>query len=83
MLGPMTKVLYSNKKLKKKLIDNTKTPPKIEYTTFADRLRTISWSNKSHPTGVVKSECNASGSQCKIVEWRGTRRIVARCSLDL
>ena len=28
----------------------------IDYTctTIADRLRTVSWSNNSHPTGVVK-----------------------------
>ena len=25
----------------------------FEYTTIADRLRTVSWSNDSHPTGVV------------------------------
>ena len=26
----------------------------FDYTTIADRLRTVSWSNNSHPTGVVK-----------------------------
>ena len=26
----------------------------FDYTTIADRLRTVSWSNSSHPTGVVK-----------------------------
>ena len=32
-----------------------KTPPKnVDYTTIADRLRTVSWSNNSHPPGVVK-----------------------------
>ena len=25
----------------------------FEYTTIADRLRTVSWGNDSHPTGVV------------------------------
>ena len=25
----------------------------FDYTTIADRLRTVSWSNNSHPTGVV------------------------------
>ena len=36
--------------------DNTKTATKIfEYTTIADRLRTVSWSDISDPTGVVKS----------------------------
>ena len=26
---------------------------KIDYTAIVDRLRTVSWSNYSHPTGVV------------------------------
>ena len=29
----------------------------LEYTTIADRLRTVSWSNNIHPTGVVKPIC--------------------------
>ena len=31
--------------------DDTKN---FDYTTIADRLRTVSWGNDSHPTGVVK-----------------------------
>ena len=27
---------------------------KFDYTTIADRLRAVGWSNDSHPTGVVK-----------------------------
>ena len=27
---------------------------KFDYTTIEDQLRTVSWSNNSHPTGVVK-----------------------------
>ena len=38
----------------KKQRDITKTPPTFDYTTIADRLRTISWSNDSQPTGVVE-----------------------------
>ena len=35
--------------------DNTKNATKhFDYTTIADRLRTVSWSNNNHPTGVVK-----------------------------
>ena len=26
----------------------------FDNTTIADRLKTVSWSNNSHPTGVVK-----------------------------
>ena len=53
-LSPMTKALTPTEKSKKEL-DNTKTPPKnFDYTTIADPLRTVSWGNDSHPTGVVK-----------------------------
>ena len=30
------------------------TKKNLDYTIIVDRLRTISWSNDSHPTGVVK-----------------------------
>ena len=30
------------------------TTKNFDYTTFADRLRTVSLGNDSHPTGVVK-----------------------------
>ena len=34
--------------------DNTNnTTNKFDYTATVDRLRTVSWSNYSHPTGVV------------------------------
>ena len=35
----------------KKQRDNTKPPPK---TLITQRLRTVSWGNYSHPTGVIK-----------------------------
>ena len=39
----------------KKHRDNIKNATKnFDYTTIADRLRTVSWSNSSHSTGVVK-----------------------------
>ena len=44
----------NNNKIKKEH-DNIKDATKnFEYPTIADRLRTVSWSNNSHPTGVVK-----------------------------
>ena len=46
-------------------IDNTKKPPKTSITQpIAYRLRTVSWSNNSHPTGAVlfKSSTNDVGS---------------------
>ena len=36
--------------------DNTKNATKnFDYTTIADQLRTVSWGNDGHPTGVVKT----------------------------
>ena len=53
-LSPMTKAPTPKEKSKKQR-DNTKNATKnVDYTTIADRLRTVSWSNSSHPTGVVK-----------------------------
>ena len=53
-LSPMTKAPTLTEKYKKQR-DNTKNATKnFDYTTIADRLRTVSWSNSSQPTGVVK-----------------------------
>ena len=54
-LSPMTKTHTPTEKSKKER-DNTKNPAtkNFDYTTIADRLRTVSWSKNSHPTGVVK-----------------------------
>ena len=49
----MTKDPTSTEKNKKQR-DNTKTPPKIDYTTIADQLRMASWRNDSYPTDVVE-----------------------------
>ena len=50
----MTKDPTPKEKFKKQR-DNIKNATKnFDYTTIADRLRTVSWSNSSHPTGVVK-----------------------------
>ena len=34
--------------------DNTNTTQNFDYTTIADRLRMVSWSNNSYQTDVVK-----------------------------
>ena len=53
-LSPMTEALTPTEKSKKQR-DNTKNATKnFDYTTIADRLRTVSWGNDSHPAGVVK-----------------------------
>ena len=46
------KPLHQQKCQKGKVTTQT-TPQKIDYTAVADRLRTVSWSNYGHPTGVV------------------------------
>ena len=46
-----THIPTENSKTKGQHKNATKT---FDYTTVADRLRTVSWSNNSHPTGVVK-----------------------------
>ena len=52
-LSPMKKTSTPIEKSKKQR-DNTKTPPKnFDYTTIADRLRTVSRGNDSHTNGVV------------------------------
>ena len=53
-LSPVTKTPTPTD-LSNKQRDNIKDATKnLDYTTIADRLRTVSWSNNSHPTGVVK-----------------------------
>ena len=48
----MTEALTSTEKSKKQR-DNIKNATKnFDYTTIADRLRTVSWGNDSHPAGV-------------------------------
>ena len=50
----MTKAPTPTEKSKKQR-DNTKNATKnFDYTTIADRLRTVSCGNDSHQTGVVK-----------------------------
>ena len=50
----MTKALIPTEKFERQR-DNIKNATKnFDYTTIADRLGTVSWSNSSHPTGVDK-----------------------------
>ena len=52
-LSPMTKtpIATENSKTNGQQEDATKN---FDYTAIADRLRTVSWRNNSHLTGVVK-----------------------------
>ena len=47
-------VLWQKPENSKKQRDNTKRHQNVDYTTIADRLRTVSWSNDSKPTGTIK-----------------------------
>ena len=52
-LSPMTKA-PTQTEMSKGQNDNTKyVTKKFDYRAVADRLRTVSWSNYGHPTGVV------------------------------
>ena len=45
---------YTYRTIQKATWQHKNATKNFDYTTIADRLRTVSWSNRSHPTGVVK-----------------------------
>ena len=51
-LSPMTKAPPLAEMIKGQN-ENTKNATKIDYTAVADRLRTVSWSNYGHLTGMA------------------------------
>ena len=53
-LSPMTKAPTPRGKSKKQRHNKRNAIKNLDYTTIADRLRTVSWSNCSHWPGVVK-----------------------------
>ena len=44
---------YTHRTMQKATLQHKNATQNFDYTTIADRLRTVSWSNSSHPTGVV------------------------------
>ena len=50
----MTKAPTPTGKFKKATWQHKNATKNFDYTTIADRRRTVSWGNDSHPTGVVK-----------------------------
>ena len=54
LFSPMTKALYTNRKIKAPTWQHKNATKNFDYTTIADRLRTVSWGNENHQTGVVK-----------------------------
>ena len=45
---------YTDRKIQKATWQDKNATKNFDYTTIADRLRTVSWGNDSHPTGVFK-----------------------------
>ena len=45
---------YTHRKIQEASWQHKNATKNFDYTTIGDRLRTVSWSNSSHPTGVVK-----------------------------
>ena len=52
-LSPMTKSPTPTEMSKGQGDNTNNATKKFDYTAVADRLRTVSWSNYGHPTGVV------------------------------
>ena len=46
---------YTHRKIQKATWPHKKRHQNFDYRTIADRLRTVSWSNNSHPSGMVKA----------------------------
>ena len=51
----MTKALYQQKLQKSKVTKHKNVTKDFDFTTIVGRLRTVSWSYNSYPTGLVKS----------------------------
>ena len=45
---------YTDRKIQKSTWQHKNATKNFDYTTIADRLRTVSWGNDSHQTGEVK-----------------------------
>ena len=50
----MTKSPYTHQKIQKATWQHKNATKNFDYITIADRLRTVSWGNGNHQTGVVK-----------------------------
>ena len=45
---------YTHRQIQNATWQHKNATKNFDYTTIADRFRTVSWSNDSHPTGIVK-----------------------------
>ena len=51
---PFANSTYTLRKIQKATWQHKNATKNLDYATIADWLRTVSWSNSSHPTGVIK-----------------------------
>ena len=51
---PYDKSPYTHRKIQSAALQHKNATQNFDYTTIAGRIRTVSWSNDSHPTAVVK-----------------------------
>ena len=70
-LSPMTKAPTPTEMSKGQRDNTNNTTKKLYYTAVADRLRTVSWSNYGHPTGVVSLVYGAKESRLTMREDEG------------
>ena len=83
----MTKAPTTTENPKKQRVNTKKRHQNFDYATISDGLRTVSWSNNSHPTGVVKpvyerSTYIAFNSFCRGLQgFAGFRECPPWCSI--
>ena len=69
---------YLHREIQKATWQHKNATKNFGYTTLADRLRTVSWSNISHPTGVFKP-CTVDNTAFR---WRNVLTLLsATCTL--
>ena len=60
---------YTHRKIQKATWQHKNATKNFDYTMIADRLRTVSWSNNSYPTSVVKPVYERSTLKVFVSRW--------------
>ena len=59
---------YTNRNVKRANRQHKQRHKKFDLIAIADRLRTVSWSNYSHPTGVINLVyLRSKNEKCKVI----------------
>ena len=93
-LSPMTKAPTPTEMSKRHSDNKNNATKKFDYTAVADRLRTVSWSNYSHPTGVVyrfyrahlpthRNSCVIKGKNMQILLYSNIKVTKIQCLKDI